>query len=125
MATLTLVGGVAAGPATWTANAATPSCGPTCIDIFSKDFGTHPNPQFVLDVLRQGEKVGQPIILFRAANSDPAEDFTISSRGACQRLLPGRSRRPRRWTCTTACGYNIATGMCSGHQPGDGPAIPG
>ena len=35
----------------------------------------------MLDVLRQGEKVGQPIILFRESNSDPAEDFTISSQG--------------------------------------------
>ena len=35
----------------------------------------------MLDVLRQGEKVGQPIILFRESNSDPAEDFTISAQG--------------------------------------------
>ena len=32
-------------------------------------------------MLRQGEKVGQPIILFRASNNDPAEDFTISQQG--------------------------------------------
>ena len=39
------------------------------------------SPGFVLDVLRQGEKVGQPIILFRAANFDPAEDFVVSYQG--------------------------------------------
>jgi len=82
-ATLTLVGGVgAAGALTaGTASAATPSCGPACIDIFSHQFGTHLHPNFVLDVLRQGEKVGQPIILFRAANYDPAEDFTVAFQG--------------------------------------------
>jgi hypothetical protein len=32
-------------------------------------------------VLRQGEKVGQPIILFRTANFDPALDWTVSFQG--------------------------------------------
>ena len=70
-ATMTLVGGVSAiglPPA----DAATPSCG-DCFTLFSQEYG----PAFVLDVLRQGEKAGQPIILFRASNTDPAEDFTI------------------------------------------------
>ena len=78
-ATLTLVGGVGlagaltAGPAA----AGTPSCGPGCINIFNQDFG----PAFVVDVLKQGEKVNQPIILFRNANFDPAEDWSISFQG--------------------------------------------
>ncbi len=82
-ATLTLVGGVGAAGAlsAGTAAAATPSCGHSCIDIFSRDFGTHASPNFVVDVLRQGENVGQPIILFRTSNSDPAEDFTVSFQG--------------------------------------------
>jgi len=81
-AALTLVGGAGAVAATATAaNAATPSCGFTCIDIFNHDFGTHAHPNFVLDTLRQGEKVGQPQILFRVANSDPAEDYTFSYQG--------------------------------------------
>jgi hypothetical protein len=82
-ATLTLVGGVGAAGAlsAGSASAATPSCGYTCIDIFSHNYGTHHSPSFVLDVLRQGDKVGQPIILFRTSNSDPAEDFTISNQG--------------------------------------------
>jgi hypothetical protein len=77
--TLTLVSGVgmagvlAAGPA----SAGTPSCGPGCINIFNQDIG----PGFVVDVLRQGEKVGQPIILFRTTNFDPAEDWSISFQG--------------------------------------------
>ena len=82
-ATLTLVGGVgAAGALTaGTASAATPSCGSSCINVFSKQFGTHKSPKYVVDVLRQGEKVGQPIILFRTANYDPAEDLTVAFQG--------------------------------------------
>jgi len=79
-ATLTLVGGVGAAGAL-SASAATPSCGFSCIEVFSHDFGTHHQPNFVLDTLRQGEKVGQPQILFRTSNSDPAEDYTISYQG--------------------------------------------
>jgi hypothetical protein len=38
-------------------------------------------PNFVLDTLRQGEKAGQPQILFRTSDTDPAEDYTISDQG--------------------------------------------
>jgi hypothetical protein len=82
-ATLTLVGGVGAAGAmsAGTAMAATPSCGHSCIDIFSREFGTHQTPAFVLDVLRQGSKVGQPLILFRTSDTDPAEDFAADFQG--------------------------------------------
>jgi len=79
-ATLTLVGGVGS-VAALSAGAATPSCGHDCIDIFSREFGTHDHPNFVLDTLRQGARVGQPVILFRTSNSDPAEDFTVAFSG--------------------------------------------
>jgi hypothetical protein len=79
-AALTMVGGLGAAGAL-TANAATPSCGHSCIDLFSNEFGSHHSPNFVFDVLRQGDKVGQPIIAFRTSNSDPAEDFTVSYQG--------------------------------------------
>jgi hypothetical protein len=79
-ATLTLVGGVST-VGMLSAAAATPSCGNTCIDIFSREFGTHRTPNFVLDVWRQGAKVGQPIILFRTSNTDPAEDINASFQG--------------------------------------------
>jgi hypothetical protein len=77
--TLTLVGGLGltgaltAGPAA----AGTPSCGGSCINIWNQDFG----PGNVVDVYRQGEKVGQPIILFRTANFDPAEDWSFAFQG--------------------------------------------
>ena len=79
-ATLTLVGGVGSVTAL-SAGAATPSCGHNCIDIFSRQFGTHRQPNFVLDVWRQGAKVGQPIILFRTSDTDPAEDINASFQG--------------------------------------------
>jgi len=80
-AALTLVGGVGA-MAALSAGAATPSCGPNCIDIFSREFGTHHHPNFVVDTLRQGAQLGQPIILFRTSNTDPAEDFSLSFQGS-------------------------------------------
>lgn len=90
-AALALVGGAGAA-GTMSASAATPSCGPGristsgtisgCVDVFSRQFGTHRDPAFILDVLRQGARVGQPIILFRASNGDPAQDFTVSDQGS-------------------------------------------
>ena len=79
-ATLTVIGGVST-VGMLSAAAATPSCGGACIDIFSREFGTHRTPNFVVDVFRQGEKVGQPIILFRTSNTDPAEDINASFQG--------------------------------------------
>ena len=82
-ATLALVGGAAATITSGPANAATPSCGHRCINLFSKKFSDvlTTKPGFVVDVLRQGAKVGQPIIMFQSSNSDPAEDFTVSLQG--------------------------------------------
>ena len=82
-ATLTLVGGAAATLASGPANAATPSCGHRCINLFSKKFSDvlTTKPGFVVDVFRQGAKVGQPIIMFQSSNADPAEDFTVSLQG--------------------------------------------
>ena len=82
-ATLTMVGGVgmAGALSAGTASAATPSCGSSCINVFAKQFGTHRSPNFTVDVLRQGERAGQPIILFRTANYDPALDWTVAFQG--------------------------------------------
>ena len=88
-AALTLAGGIgAAGLATaGAANAATPSCGVSCIDIFSHNFGTFSNPGFLLDVYKRGQNVGQPIILFRSSNADPALDFTVADQGTVADFL--------------------------------------
>ena len=80
-AALALAGGFGA-VGELSASAATPSCGSSCINLFVQEFTSHSShPSFVLDVLRQGAKTGQPIILYRAANNDPAEDFTVTREG--------------------------------------------
>jgi hypothetical protein len=82
-ATLTLAGGVAsagvmtAGPA----SAATPSCGDQCVNLFVQTFGTHRHPAFTLDSYKQRQAVGNPVILFRTSNNDPALDWTVSAQG--------------------------------------------
>jgi len=80
VATAALVAGTGAAGAL-SASAATPSCGNSCVELFSHDFGTHHHPNFVLDVQQQAQQVGKPIILFRVSNSDPAEDWTIAYQG--------------------------------------------
>ena len=65
------------------AHAATPSCGSSCIDVFSDQFGDAAtgHPAFLMDSYRQGTATGTPLILFRESNSDPAEDFVIENEG--------------------------------------------
>ena len=75
-ATMTMVGGVSA-VGLLPAVAQTPSCGDNCLTVFGDEYG----PQFIVDVLRQGEKVGQPVIQFRNSDSDPAEDFVYNDQG--------------------------------------------
>jgi hypothetical protein len=83
--TLTLVSGVGmagaltAGPAA----AATPSCGNSCVNTFNQDIGFG----FSVDVFRQTEKVGNPIILFRTSNFDPALDWSMAFNGLVSDFL--------------------------------------
>jgi hypothetical protein len=81
-AALSLVGGVGIIGAL-SAEAATPSCGTHCLNIYNKQFGK----QFELDVFRQGAKTGQPVILFQRSNSDPAQDFTVGIQGQVSDLF--------------------------------------
>jgi hypothetical protein len=84
-AALALIGGVGTAGVlgtTVTANAATPSCGGSCVDPFSFQFGTHKAPNYVLDVFQQKRAIGTPIILFRSSNNDPAEDFKATFQGS-------------------------------------------
>jgi len=83
-ATLAMVGGVGTAGVLGTAaaaNAATPSCGFTCVNIFSQEFGHHSNPNFILDVQGGRIHIGQNIILFRGSNADKAEDFRLEFQG--------------------------------------------
>jgi hypothetical protein len=82
-AALTLAGAAGAIGAV-SANAATTSCGRSCIDIYSHLFGTHAHPNFVLDVSQPGTATGTPIILSQASNGNSGEDFSISFQGTVQ-----------------------------------------
>jgi hypothetical protein len=59
------------------AQAATPSCGGTCVAPYSEVFGR----TFVLDVKGGTAQAGQPVILYKASNHDQAEDWTYSEEG--------------------------------------------
>ncbi len=81
LAALSLAGAVSAA-ATPTASAATSDCGISCIDFFSAEYGTTANPGFVLEAQGGGPgRIGQPIILARASNGNPAEDFMLVGQG--------------------------------------------
>jgi hypothetical protein len=115
-ASLTMVGGVLAVSTLATATAAkaeTPSCGAFnffCVDLFSKQFGTHHDPGFIQDVYRQGNRVGQKIILFRVSSSDPAEDFTTNDLvcGVQPSSLPQPTTGVNPLSCTTFLPYTVA-----------------
>jgi|HubBroStandDraft_3_1064219.scaffolds.fasta_scaffold61663_1 hypothetical protein len=77
-ATITMVGGVSAAGLVH-ADASTGSCVNNCLNVYGEEYGD--SPGFVLDVFRQTENIGQPLILFRASNTDPAEDFIILDKG--------------------------------------------
>jgi serine/threonine protein kinase len=70
-----------ASPASRSASSSTVQTYPAGGSVFSHQFGTHSDPNFVLDVLNNGDAPGQSIVLFQTANSDPAEQWTVSSQG--------------------------------------------
>ena len=117
-AALTLVAAPVTWAATTAANAATPSCGSSCIDVFSKNFGTFHNPQFVMDVFRQSAAVGQPVILFRQSNSDPAEDFTVTDEGQVSDFHAA-GLVSSQLNLHYGCNFNDNTNTCGNSFPDD------
>jgi hypothetical protein len=120
-ATLTLVGGagVAALATAGTASAATPSCGGSCYDVFSHQFGTFADPSFVMDSYKQGDQAGTPVILFRTSDSDPAEDFTVDDEGLVSEFYAASlvsASVALEYGCDTAIG---TFGNCDGTGQGD------
>ena len=79
-AMLTMAGGLCT-VATHPANAATPQCGPHCIQIFSAKFGTPENPRFVESVFRGIARAGVPTGLRRISRNNPAGDMIVSRAG--------------------------------------------
>jgi hypothetical protein len=68
--TLAVLGGVSAP-----ASAATPECGSACGSVFSRALGSYEQPGPVEAVLGGVARVGQPVILKQASNSDPSQDI--------------------------------------------------
>ncbi len=79
-ATVTVAGGLST-VGTLPASAATPQCGPHCIQIFSAKFGTPANPGFVETVFQGVAQAGQPTILASPSSSNPAGDLIVSRAG--------------------------------------------
>jgi len=79
-ATLTVAGGLST-VGTLPATAATPPCGPHCIQIFNAKFGTNANPNFVETVFQGVGKVGQPTIVAPPSSSDAAGDLIVPRAG--------------------------------------------
>ncbi len=79
--TLAMAGGVVTtglAPAV----AATPECGPHCVQIFSAKFGTAADPGSVESVLGGVAEAGVPTGLSPISSTDPAGDMIISRAGA-------------------------------------------
>jgi hypothetical protein len=79
-ATLTVAGGLSV-TGTPAASAATPLCGPHCVQIFSAKFGTPANPGFVETVFRGIAKSGVPTGLHRVSSTNRAGDLIVSRVG--------------------------------------------
>jgi hypothetical protein len=80
-AALAVVGGAAVG-ATFSANAATPECGSSCVDLYGGLSGTTlGHPSFLIDSYKQGQATGTPVVLLGISSADPGEDFTVGSSG--------------------------------------------
>src|SRR5215471_5602442 len=75
-ATLTVAGGLST-VGTLPATAATPQCGPHCIQVFTAKFG----PNFVETVFQGVAAVGQPTIVAPPSSSDPAGDLIVPRAG--------------------------------------------
>jgi serine/threonine-protein kinase len=54
---------------------------PTTPVVFSRSFGTHGSSNFALDVLNEGGKAGQPIIMSRTPTPGAADEWVASIRG--------------------------------------------
>jgi hypothetical protein len=81
-ATFVMVGGGLGMAGTLTASAATPSCGSSCISLYTQKFGT----RYFVDVYQQKAAAGQESILFQGSNTDPALDFTYVNEGTVHSL---------------------------------------
>lgn len=62
-------------------SAATPGCGPRCIQVFSAKYGTSSDPRYVETVFGGVAQVGTPAVLAPPSASDPAGDIMVRAGG--------------------------------------------
>ena len=79
-ATLTLAAAVCAAGSP-PAGAATPQCGPHCVQIFSARYGTPASPNFVESVSQGLAAAGNPTVLQAPSSTDSAGDMIVSRAG--------------------------------------------
>jgi hypothetical protein len=98
-AALTVVGGasVAGNPS---ANAATPQCGPRCIEVFSPRFGTPTQHNFIESVRNYDDEDEQerlrevPLQVFTASATPPARGAAGHASALARANAPRRCHRP-------------------------------
>ncbi|MFG2356348.1 hypothetical protein [Streptomyces sp. NPDC048521] len=73
-AVMAMAGGLTAA-GTLSADAATPECGDSCIQIYNAGSGTSQQPNLVETVYRGVARVGQPTTMHPVSTSDPAGDI--------------------------------------------------
>ncbi len=81
-ATFAVAGGSLVTFGAMSASAATPSCGRHCIELYTEKYGHN----YQLDSAGTSSATGNKIILFQAANSDRALDFTYSIQGTVKQI---------------------------------------
>ena len=84
-AVLTVAGGLST-VGTVAANAATPQCGPGCVEVYSMKYATATSLGFVETVLLGIPLRGVPTIVQRASSSNPAEDLIVPLSGSVSDL---------------------------------------
>ena len=116
------------------ASAATPSCGPSCVDLFSSLYGTAAVPAFVVDVSNPDDlNIGSPIVLDGAGNTNQGEDFTASDEGSVSEFITAEIISPGMDALYgslqayefTYSPYGTSTGECMGvgATPGNGTPV--
>jgi len=84
-AVLTVAGGLSTA-GTVAANAATPQCGPGCVEVYSMKYATATSLGFVETVLLGIPLRGVPTIVHPASSSNPAEDLIVPLSGSVSDL---------------------------------------
>jgi hypothetical protein len=88
--------------------------------VFSHQFGTHSDPNYVLDVPNNGDTAGQSIVLFQATNSDPAEQWTVSSQGATANFFTAglvSTEVAAHYGCIPKVNFTVCSGQTAVNDP--------